>query len=170
MEWRRWIDALRAKSRALLRRRQDHEDIHDELQFHIAMQTQLNAQKGMSDDEASRRARAALGGFTQTHESAAEVRPLRWLGGLARDVRYTVRSLRRAPGFTIVAVLTIGLAIGACTAMYSVVHGVALRPLPYPAPDRLVHLFQINKPGSREFLRSELPRPPCRVGELRRSR
>ena len=48
------------------------------------------------------------------------------------------------------AVLTIGLAIGACTAMYSVVHGVALRPLPYPAPDRLVHLFQINNPGSRE--------------------
>ena len=150
MEWRRWIDAFRAKSRALLRRRQDNEDIQDELQFHLAMQTQLNAQKGMSDDEASRRARVALGGVTQTNESAREVRPLRWLGGLARDVRYTVRSLRRAPGFTIVAVLTIGLAIGACTAMYSVVHGVALRPLPYPAPDRLVHLFQVNKPSSRE--------------------
>jgi hypothetical protein len=105
MEWRRWIDAFRAKSRALLRRRQDNEDIQDELQFHIAMQTRLNAQKGMSDDEASRRARVALGGVTQTNESARDVRPLRWLDGLVRDVRYTVRSLRRAPGFAIVAVL-----------------------------------------------------------------
>jgi predicted permease len=113
------------------------------------MQAHANLEKGMSDREADRLARVALGGFTQTNERAREVRPLQWLGGLVRDVRYTGRSLRRAPGFTAVAVLTIGLAIGACTAMYSVVHGVALQPLPYPAPDRLVHLFQVNKPGSR---------------------
>ena len=151
MEWRRWIDALRAQepgtppAPAGPRRHSRRAAVPPR---HAEPTPTL--EKGMSDREADRRARVALGGFTQTNERARDVRPLRWLGRLARDVRYTVRSLRRAPGFTTVAVLTIGVAIGACTAMYSVVHGVALRPLPYPSPDRLVHLFQVNKPGSRE--------------------
>ncbi len=146
----RWMHLVGARTRALFRSKRDRSDIHDELQFHLAMHAHVNRDRGMTGDEAERRARVALGGFTQTAERAREVRPLQWLGRLGRDLRYTLRSLRRAPGFTTVAVLTIGLAIGACTAMYSVVHGVALRPLPYPSPDRLVHLFQVNKPGSRE--------------------
>ena len=87
MEWRRWADALRARARAILRRRRDQAEIRDELQFHLAMQARANLEKGMSQREADRRARAALGGFTQTRESAQEVRPLRWLGRAVRDVR-----------------------------------------------------------------------------------
>src|SRR5262245_17005525 len=107
MAWGRWVDALRARSRTFFHRRRDQEDIRDELEFHLAMQAHANRERGMSDTEALRRARAALGGYTQTSERAREVRPLQWLGRVVRDMRFTVRSLRRAKGFTAVAVLTI---------------------------------------------------------------
>jgi putative ABC transport system permease protein len=68
---------------------------------------------------------------------------------LFRDVRFAVRLLRRTPGFTLVAILTLGIAIGACTAMYSVVYGVVLRPLPYPSPDQIVQLNQVDQAGRR---------------------
>ena len=149
MSLARWIDAARARSRTLFGRRRDESDVRDELEFHLAMQVRANREQGMTDQEAQRRARAALGGFTQTKELARDVRPLQWLARSARDLRYTLRSLRRAPGFTVVAIVTIGLAIGACTSMYSVVHGVVLKPLPYPEPDRLVHLWQRQRQGEQ---------------------
>ena len=68
---------------------------------------------------------------------------------LFRDVRFAARLLRRTPGFTLVAILTLGIAIGACTAMYSVVYGVVLRPLPYPSPDQIVQLNQVDPAGRR---------------------
>lgn len=67
----------------------------------------------------------------------------------ARELWWAGRLLARAPGFTLVAIATLGVAIGACTAMYSVAYGVALQPLPYPDPDRLVHLWQVNQTGER---------------------
>jgi hypothetical protein len=103
----RWIDAARARSRALFRRRKDESDVQDELESHLAMQARANREQGMSSQEAERRARAALGGLVQTTERAREVRPLRWLGRLARDVKYTRRSLGRTPGFAMVAACSI---------------------------------------------------------------
>src|SRR5437764_15426959 len=69
---------------------------------------------------------------------------------LARELRFAGRLLLRTPGFTVIAILTLGLAIGACTLIYSVVYGVALRPLPYPRPEQIVRLSQVGQAGQRD--------------------
>ncbi len=68
---------------------------------------------------------------------------------LLHDLRHALRLLRKTPGFTAVAILTLGLGIGACTAIYTIVYGVLLRPLPYPESDRVMHLWQISPSGVR---------------------
>src|SRR5687767_895892 len=95
----RWIDALRARLRALLRREREERNLNDELAFHLAMQTQANQAAGMRRSEAERDARLQLGGLEQTKERTRDVRPLRATETFTQDVRYAVRLLRRSPGF-----------------------------------------------------------------------
>ena len=96
----------------------------------------------MTTAEARRRASMELGGIPQVQEEVRETWTWMWLDTLVRDTRYATRTLWRTPGFTIAAVLSLALAIGANTAIFSVVRGVLLKPLPYPAPRELVTVWQ----------------------------
>src|SRR5262249_34991835 len=119
-------------------------DLDEELSFHLAMQTHVYMEDGMNGVEAGHRARREMGGVIQTKERVRDVRPLLWLRDLGRDVRYAGRSLLHTPGFTIVAVATLALGIGANTAMFSVLNTFMLQSLPYPQPDRLVRVYRTS--------------------------
>lgn len=131
---------------ALIRRNRVEQNLSRELASHLALLEDEYRRRGMTEEEARRRARLALGGVDQTKERHRDERSFPWLEDLRRDVPYAIRGLRRTPGFTVAAVLTLGLGIGATTAILSVVHTVLVRPLPYPESDRLVRITEVAPP------------------------
>ena len=116
----------------------------DELRHHIECEVSEHIRAGMSPEEARRVAVAQFGGIEQVKEEARDARGTRPLEDLIVDIGYAARVLRRNPGFTAGAVLTFALGCGAATAIFSVVYGVLLRPLPYADPHRLVVLWERN--------------------------
>jgi putative ABC transport system permease protein len=128
------------------RRRRDQE-LDDEVRFHLDMTAEKYQRGGMSADEALRAARREFGGVMQVKEAYRDQRGLPWVETLIQDARYGIRSLLHTPGFTLAALLTLALGIGANTAIFSVVDAVLLRPLPYPEPDRIVALMRRHPEG-----------------------
>ncbi len=122
-------------------------DLDEEIHFHLDMLTEEHIRAGMPPTEAQRAARIELGGIEQVKEQVREGRLGHWLHSVLSDCRYALRQLRKNPGFTSVAVLTLALGIGVTTAIFSVVYGVLLRPLPYPDPNRIMAVFEVTSKG-----------------------
>lgn len=130
--------------RGFFRRAQAESDLDDELHFHLEMEIANNVSQGMSQREAERVARVAMGGVDQTKEASRDALGLRFIADILRDFRLAVRSLSRSPGFSITAVVTLGIGIGACAVMFSVIQSVMLKPLGVRDQDRLVYFWENN--------------------------
>jgi predicted permease len=127
-------------------------DLREELQAHLEMETEEYIRRGMHPDQARRRALMASGGLTLAAEEVRAQRGLPWIESIAADVRYALRTLRRSPAFTIVVVITLGLGIGANTAIFSAVRGVLLKSLPHRDGGRLVYLrHSMDGPGGENL-------------------
>jgi predicted permease len=136
-----WMQETWRRIRSFGRRDAMERGLDEEIRFHLDRQTEKNLRAGMTPDEARRQAHIKFGGLQRARESTRdEIRPA-LLDDCMRDIRYGMRALRRAPGFTLVAVLTLALGIGSVTVIYSVIHDVLLDPLPYPDSDRFVNVL-----------------------------
>ena len=125
----------------LFRRRRHGRDMDAEMRFHIDMETADLERRGLSAEEARRRALATFGGVQRYKEEGIESRGGTRIEDLARDVQYGVRSLTNSRGYTMIVLLTIALGVGANSSIVGVAHGILFKPLPYREPDRLMMIW-----------------------------
>jgi putative ABC transport system permease protein len=142
-----FLPKVRSFLRNLFSRHRVEVDLDQEVHSHLGLLTEENIRAGMSPEEAQRAALIELGGIEQVKEQVREQGLGNWLHSVLPDCRYGLRQLRKNPGATAVMVFTLALAIGATTAIFSVVYGVLLRPLPYTDSNRIMAIFELSSKG-----------------------
>jgi len=148
MRPQRWLYTVPLRLRSLFRGRAVERDLDDEVRFHLETQIDRLVARGMARGEARSAALRRFGGVEQKKEECRDMRRVRLVDELIRNVRYALRTFRKAPAFTAVALLTLALGIGASTTIFSIVDAVVLRPLPFDEPGRLVAVLEIPNQGT----------------------
>jgi putative ABC transport system permease protein len=148
---------FRSRRIPLPERRRRESELDRELEAHLELETQEQEESGLRPDEARFAARRAFGNKAIVREDVRAVWTALWLESLARDVKYSARSLRKSPGFTVVAVLTLALGIGANTAIFSAINALMLQPLPFTAAEQLVRIYSIQKGMFNTFANPDGP-------------
>jgi len=138
---------IRSFARRLFTKKKVERELDEEMRFHVEMEVEKNLKRGLSHEEARRQAMQSFGGVEKFKDEVRDQSPARLLESLGQDLRYGFRALWKNPAFSIAAVLTLALGIGANTAIFSVVHGVLLQSLPYGGGERLVRL-RADSPGA----------------------
>src|SRR5207247_3082480 len=142
--------------RSLVRGAQANQELDDELREHLERKTGEYVAQGMTQEEAHRRARLDLGGIEQTKEKCRDARRVNWIQDFVQDLRFSLRMLRKSPGFTRVAIFTLALVIGATTAIFNILVSLLLLPLPYRSSHRVVRIWNTFSPrGMTELTASE---------------
>src|SRR5260370_22678612 len=134
------LDDLLFRLRSLFRREAVESEMEEELRFHSEHQLEKYLKTGMSRDQALRRVRMEFGGLEQVKEDCRDARGVSLVETVTQDLRYGWRTLLKSPGFAVTALFTLALGIGANTAIFSVVYGILLRPLPFRDASRLMLL------------------------------
>ncbi|HET9533435.1 MAG TPA: ABC transporter permease [Blastocatellia bacterium] len=142
----RWWHELKFLIRKLNRGRAERE-LEEEIRLHLQLETQEQIEAGLSPEEARYAAHRSFGGVLLTKERIRDVWGLRTLETLWQDLRYGVRMFFKKPGFTSIAIIALALGIGACTAIFSIVDAVLLRPLPYPEAEDILSLREVDAEG-----------------------